>query len=122
MSPDSALLDFIPSQGRWPARGAREAERVRRALGPACHAVHHVGATSVPDLPAMPVLDLVAELVAEMASHAALRLLAHGFRAVPVDADCTLHVVEDPLTGPRHAEPSAPMSARRRTAQRPTTA
>ncbi len=43
----------------WPARYEREAERIRGALGDAVVELHHVGSTSVPDLPAKPIVDIV---------------------------------------------------------------
>lgn len=79
--------------------------RVRRALGPACRAVHHVGSTSVPGLHAVPVIDLAAELEGGLpAATAGMRLMVHGFAAVAPEASCTLHVVDDALTGHRKVE------------------
>lgn len=79
--------------------------RVRRALGPACFAVHHVGSTSVPHLHAVPVIDLVAELEGGLpAAAAGMRLLVHGFVAAAPELSCTLHVAEDALTGRRQVE------------------
>lgn len=43
----------------WPARYEREAERIRGALRDAVVELHHVGSTSVPDLPAKPIIDIV---------------------------------------------------------------
>ena len=43
----------------WPARFAREAERIRAALGRRALAIEHVGSTSVPGLAAKPVIDVV---------------------------------------------------------------
>lgn len=80
-------------------------ERVRRALGPCCHAVHHVGSTSVAGLPAVPVLDLIAELHdMSLQGTARLRLLAHGFAGVPSPSHGAAFVVEDPLSGRRTVE------------------
>ena len=81
-------------------------ERVRRALGALVRAVHHVGGTSVPDLPASPVLDLLAEVESlDQLVQARLRLLAHGFElAGPHPEGCRLYVVDDLLTGERRVE------------------
>ena len=80
-------------------------ERVRRALGACCHAVHHVGSTSVAGLSAVPVLDLVAELDDMSLSGAArLRLLAHGFAGVPGPSHCAAFVVVEVLSGCRTVE------------------
>lgn len=43
---------------RWPEWFAREAERIHAALGPRALAVEHVGSTSVPGLPAKPIIDI----------------------------------------------------------------
>ena len=80
-------------------------DRVRRALGSLCHAVHHVGSTSVPGLHAVPVIDLVAEVNRPELPHAVLlRLMAHGFQSHAPEPHCTLHVVEDAMTGARQVE------------------
>jgi GrpB-like predicted nucleotidyltransferase (UPF0157 family) len=50
------LVDHDP---RWPALFAREAERVRRALGERVLLLEHVGSTSVPGLAAKPKIDML---------------------------------------------------------------
>lgn len=97
---------FAEPDPRWERQGARDVERVRRALGALVRAVHHVGATSVPGLQASPVLDLLAEAEdLERLVHARLRLLAHGFEpAMPRTEDCWLYVVDDMITGERRVE------------------
>ena len=102
----SGMPVFAEPAPHWPARGARDVDRVRRALGALAHAVHHVGATSVPDLPASPVLDLLAEVESlERLMQARLRLLAHGFEPAEAHrADCRIYAVDDWLTGERRVE------------------
>lgn len=97
---------FSEPDPRWERRGARDVDRVRRALGALVRAVHHVGATSVPGLPAAPVLDLLAEVEClERLAAAHLRLLAHGFEpAAPRLDDCWLYAVDDMVTGERRVE------------------
>lgn len=97
---------FAEADPRWARQGARDVERVRRALGALVRAVHHVGGTSVPGLPALPVLDLLAEAESlERLIQARLRLLAHGFEpAGPRAEDCRLYVVDDMITGERRVE------------------
>jgi GrpB-like predicted nucleotidyltransferase (UPF0157 family) len=50
------LADSDPS---WPALFSHEAQRLRGALGDAATAIEHVGSTSVPGLPAKPIIDIV---------------------------------------------------------------
>lgn len=50
------LADYDP---RWPDLFAREEERIRAALGDRALHVEHVGSTSVPGLPAKPIVDIV---------------------------------------------------------------
>ena len=108
-------LDAALPHSRWQARGIREVDRVRRALGAACHAVHHIGSTSLPSVTSVPgpaaaapvpaVMDLLAELHAPvLPASILLRLLAHGFTPAPAAAPCTLHIVDDALTGHRRVE------------------
>ena len=103
----TALIDLVPHAPHWTTAAARDVARVQRALGEDCHAVHHVGSTSVPGIQACPVLDLLAEVRDLAALHAArLRLLAHGFAAqMPPERTCcaTYHVV-DLVTGRRRVE------------------
>ena len=48
---------------QWPVLYAREADRVRRALGDRVLRIEHAGSTSVPGLPAKPIIDMVLEVV-----------------------------------------------------------
>jgi GrpB-like predicted nucleotidyltransferase (UPF0157 family) len=50
------LVDYGPA---WPQHFAREAKRVRAALGDRVHLLEHVGSTSVPGLTAKPWIDMV---------------------------------------------------------------
>jgi GrpB-like predicted nucleotidyltransferase (UPF0157 family) len=43
---------------RWSARGLALAARIRRDLGPVAVRVEHIGSTSIPAMPAKPILDL----------------------------------------------------------------
>ncbi len=47
----------------WPELFAREVARIKHVLGSAAISVHHVGSTSVPDLAAKPLIDIVMEVV-----------------------------------------------------------
>ena len=46
----------------WPRWYEREAARIRAALGNRVIRIEHVGSTSVPDLPAKPIIDIVLEV------------------------------------------------------------
>jgi GrpB-like predicted nucleotidyltransferase (UPF0157 family) len=50
------LADYDPG---WPALFAREAARIRAALGDRVAQVEHVGSTSVPGLAAKPIIDIL---------------------------------------------------------------
>src|SRR5690242_13720265 len=51
-----AIVDYDPS---WPLLFARENERIKSALGAKALSVEHVGSTSVPGLPAKPIIDIL---------------------------------------------------------------
>lgn len=53
------LVDYDPS---WPALFEQEAARIRAVLGERATRVEHVGSTSVPDLPAKPIIDIALEV------------------------------------------------------------
>ena len=53
------IRDYDPE---WPRLYEREAERIRRALGDRVVRLEHAGSTSVPGLPAKPVVDIVLEV------------------------------------------------------------
>jgi GrpB-like predicted nucleotidyltransferase (UPF0157 family) len=50
------LVDYDPA---WPRQFAREAERVRAALGERALRIEHVGSTAVPGLAAKPIIDVL---------------------------------------------------------------
>ena len=80
-------------------------QRVRRALGTGCHAVHHVGSTSVAGLAAAPIVDLMAELDdTSLNDLVRLRLMAHGFTGMAGPPQCVAFMVEDTLSGTRKVE------------------
>jgi GrpB-like predicted nucleotidyltransferase (UPF0157 family) len=63
------LVEYDPA---WPALFAREAERIRAALGDRALLVEHAGSTSVPGLAAKPIIDIVLAVrdSSDEASHA----------------------------------------------------
>jgi len=52
-------IHLSESKPEWPALFAREAARIKHALGSAAKAIEHVGSTSVPGLAAKPIIDIV---------------------------------------------------------------
>jgi GrpB-like predicted nucleotidyltransferase (UPF0157 family) len=61
-SPLSGRLEVRDYDPGWPAAYAREASRVTAALGARVVILEHVGSTSVPGLPAKPIIDMVLEV------------------------------------------------------------
>jgi GrpB-like predicted nucleotidyltransferase (UPF0157 family) len=58
------VIELVPYDPAWPIAFAREAERLRAALGPLARRIDHVGSTSVPGLSAKPVIDVQIEVLA----------------------------------------------------------
>jgi GrpB-like predicted nucleotidyltransferase (UPF0157 family) len=97
------LVDYDP---KWPALFQREADRIHALLGDRALRIEHTGSTSVPGLPAKPVIDLLlvvadsadeASYVAELdAAGYALRIREanwHEHRMMKgPDTDINLHV------------------------------
>lgn len=97
------LVDYDP---RWPQQFAREAERIRAALGSKALQIEHVGSTSVPGLCAKPIIDMlliVADSADEPAYVPALEAAGYTLRIREPewfehrllkgpDADINLHV------------------------------
>jgi GrpB-like predicted nucleotidyltransferase (UPF0157 family) len=109
------IVDPDPS---WPARYAELAGRIRDALGDAVRALDHVGSTSVPDLPAKPIIDIdltVADAAAEAAYVPALE--AAGFRLQlrePAWHDHRLLVADEPAANLHVWSPGSPEVIRHR--------
>lgn len=49
----------VPYDPQWPELFKQEAEKVRSVLGELLIEIHHIGSTSVPNLPAKPVIDML---------------------------------------------------------------
>lgn len=56
--PEGQSIAIVAPDPRWPADFERLARLIREALGPLALDVEHVGSTSVPGLPAKPVIDI----------------------------------------------------------------
>ncbi|HSS92880.1 MAG TPA: GrpB family protein [Candidatus Dormibacteraeota bacterium] len=61
-SPLSAAIEIADYDRAWPGLFEREAERIRSILGTRVVRIEHGGSTSVPRLPAKPIIDIVLEV------------------------------------------------------------
>jgi GrpB-like predicted nucleotidyltransferase (UPF0157 family) len=61
-TPHNAQVELVEYDPEWPELYRHEEERIRGALGERALSVEHVGSTSVPGLPAKPVIDINLEV------------------------------------------------------------
>ncbi len=54
----STLNEIVPYDASWPRQFADAEARLRRMLGSSVLAVDHVGSTSIPNMPAKPLIDI----------------------------------------------------------------
>lgn len=59
LKPHNATITLVDYDPDWPRLFAREAERIRCVLGDTALQIEHVGSTSVPGLPAKPIIDIL---------------------------------------------------------------
>lgn len=90
----TSKIEVAEYDSEWPERYGREAARVRDVLGDRVVRLEHAGSTSVPGLPAKPIIDMVLE-VADSADEASYvpDLEAAGFVLVIREADWYEHRV-----------------------------
>ena len=86
LKPLSAPILLVAYDPTWPDRFQHEAERIRRALGKRALRIEHVGSTSVPGLPAKPIIDVLL-VVADSANET-------DYATALEEADYKLHVRE----------------------------
>lgn len=55
-------VTIVPANPDWPAKFAEEAALLKAVLGDLVVAIHHMGSTAVPGLPAKPTLDILIEV------------------------------------------------------------
>jgi len=60
--PHNAQVELVEYDPEWPELYRREEETMRAALGERALSVEHVGSTSVPGLPAKPIIDVNLEV------------------------------------------------------------
>ncbi len=59
LKPHDAPINLVEYDPSWPKLFAREAQRIRSALGPSALQIDHIGSTSVPGLIAKPIIDIL---------------------------------------------------------------
>jgi GrpB-like predicted nucleotidyltransferase (UPF0157 family) len=77
-------IDVVDYNPQWPAQFAVWRDRLAAALGPTAKRIEHVGSTSVPGLPAKPVIDIqvtVADMTDEAAYAPAIDALGVALRS-----------------------------------------
>lgn len=81
------LVEIVEYDPAWPDMFADQQSRVRAVLGPwLASPVEHIGSTSVPGLPAKPVIDMLALVRSLQAAHEAVDVLeADGWLSWPDD-------------------------------------
>ncbi len=55
---DLEPIELVPYDPEWPARFETWRLKLSAALGPTARRIHHFGSTSIPGLPAKPVIDI----------------------------------------------------------------
>lgn len=53
------FVKVVPYCSGWPELYRQEAEKISKILGEQLVAIHHIGSTSVPGLPAKPIIDIL---------------------------------------------------------------
>jgi len=102
---EKRVLEVIDYDERWPAIFAEHERRLREALEAADVEIEHIGSTSVPGLPAKPIVDIVVAvdditaeedyLVPIVAAGYLLRVREPGHRLVRTpDRDVHVHIFE----------------------------
>jgi GrpB-like predicted nucleotidyltransferase (UPF0157 family) len=94
VTPHNAAIYLAPYDPNWPIQYEAEAAKIRAALGDAALVLEHVGSTSIPGLPAKPIIDIVL-CVADSADEDAYApaLTAQGYRLHLREPDWEQHRV-----------------------------
>ena len=85
------IIEVVPHDATaWRAAFAREARALKHVFGEAVIAIHHVGSTSIPGLPAKPIIDLLVvlrETVTIGRFSSAMEALGYRVRGECLDAE-----------------------------------
>jgi GrpB-like predicted nucleotidyltransferase (UPF0157 family) len=94
VTPHNAQIHLAPYDESWPQFYAAEAAKIRAALGEGAIVLEHVGSTSIPGLPAKPIIDILLA-VADSADEDAYvpALTAQGYRLHLREPDWEQHRV-----------------------------
>lgn len=77
------MIQVVEYQPVWAAAFEAEAERVMEAVGKAVLRVHHIGSTSIPQMKAKPVIDILLEAASlDALDRKAPMLVALGYEAM----------------------------------------
>ena len=55
-------VSIVSYDATWNQESAVEADKIRRGLGQIVSAVHHIGSTSIPNILAKPIIDVLVEV------------------------------------------------------------
>lgn len=82
-------VEIKPGDDTWAAKGQAEAEQLHRLLSPyGVREIEHIGSTSIPGLPAKPILDLIAKIPSYDELEAVIaRLQQEDWHYVPLALD-----------------------------------
>jgi GrpB-like predicted nucleotidyltransferase (UPF0157 family) len=90
----NAEIYLAPYDPAWPAQYEGEAAKIRAALGDAVLVLEHVGSTSIPGLPAKPIIDIMLALADSADEDAYVpALTAQGYRLHLREPDWEQHRV-----------------------------
>jgi len=94
VTPHNAQVYLAPYDPTWPAQYEAEAAKIRAALGEAAIVLEHVGSTSIPGIPAKPIIDVLLAVANSSDENAYVpALTAQGYRLHLREPDWEQHRV-----------------------------
>ncbi|HVM98586.1 MAG TPA: GrpB family protein [Caulobacteraceae bacterium] len=94
VTPHNAQVYLAPYDPTWPAQYEGEAAKIRAALGEAALVLEHVGSTSIPGIPAKPIIDILLAVSDSSDENAYVpALTAQGYRLHLREPDWEQHRV-----------------------------